>query len=146
MNLRWNFARLRDLKRLYFSGLSMQEVADKLGASIWAINNAMRRHNIPRRTNFQTNKIHFLKSPLSYRKKEGLKSSEKSLHLAGLMLYWAEGAKTFAGGKVDFANSDKEMVKIFLSCLRQIYQVNEKRIRASLYCYSNQNVQSLTEY
>ena len=124
----------------------MQEVGERLGTTIWSINSAMWRYKISRRTNFQTRKIQFLKSPLSYRKKEKLSSSEKSLHLAGLMLYWAEGAKTFGGGKVDFANSDKDMVEIFLNCLRQIYQVNEKRIRASLYCYSNQNVQSLIEY
>ena len=146
VNLKWTRDRLGKLRHLYNSGLSMRESGEKLGVSVWAVNAAMRRHGITRRKVSETRKIQFLKSPLSYHKKEKLSSAEKSLLLAALMLYWAEGAKTFGGGKVDFANSDESMVKIFLSCLRQIYQVNEKRIRVSLYCYSNQNVQSLVEY
>lgn len=138
MNLKWNTARLHNLEQLYSSGLSMQETADKLDTSIWAVNDAMRRYKIPRRTNFQTRKIQFLKSPLSYRKKEKLTPSEKSLHLAALMLYWAEGTKR--GKRVDFANSDPNMVRIFINTLRQIYQINEKKLRALIYCHANQNI------
>ncbi len=122
----------------------MKETAEKLNTSLSAINSVMRRNKIHRRTSAQTNKINFLKSPLSYRKKEKLSLSEKSLHLAGLMLYWAEGAKT--GHTVDFANSNAIMNKIFLEMLRNIYQVNEQRLRILLYCYSNQNPESLLHY
>ncbi len=144
MNRKWNPARLRELNKLYSSGLSMKETAEKLDTSLSAINSTMRRNKIHRRTPAQTNKINFLKSPLSYRKKEKLSPFEKSLHLAGLMLYWAEGAKT--GHTVDFANSNAIMNKIFLEMLRNIYQVNEQRLRILLYCYSNQSSESLLHH
>jgi hypothetical protein len=41
------------------------------------------------------------------------------------MLYWGEGAKSTICG-VDFANSDEKMIKIFLNCLRNIYQVSNR--------------------
>lgn len=116
----------------------MREVGEKLGTSIWAIRNAMKRNEIPRRKNFQTNKIQFLKSPLSFRKREALNSSDKVLHLAGIMLYWAEGAKRGTG--VDFANSDPDMNRIFIDMLRHIYQINESRLRIFIYCHANQNI------
>lgn len=60
------------------------------------------------------------------------------------MLYWAEGTK--GRHLVDFSNSDPDMVKLFLKGLRTIYQVNERRLRIYLYCYKNQNVNTLLNY
>ena len=124
--------------------MSAQETANKLGKNISQIYKFMRRHNLPRRTSAQTNRIRFYKSPLSYSKKHPLSPSEKSLLNSSLMLYWAEGYK--AQPAVDFANSNPKMVKIFLMCLRDIYQVNEQRIKIFLYCYSNQNLDTLIEF
>ena len=104
----------------------------------------MRRNNIPRRTEAQTHRIQFLKSPLSYHKKENLTSSEKSLHLAALMLYWGEGAK--GGNRVDFANSNPDMNKIFISLLRMIYQITEEKLRIQLYCHTNQDIGDLVKF
>ena len=61
------------------------------------------------------------------------------------MLYWGEGVKS-GKNTVDFANSDKKMVLIFLKMLRQIFRVKEKRLRVLLYCYSNQSVNKLINY
>jgi hypothetical protein len=60
------------------------------------------------------------------------------------MLYKGEGAKT--GFTVDLVNSDEETLIIFLKFLREIYQVNENRIRLYLYCFSNQNPQNLMRH
>lgn len=38
------------------------------------------------------------------------------------------------------------MILIFLKFLRNICRIDEKRLRAYLYCYPNQDVNSLTKY
>lgn len=120
------------------------ETGHKLKKGYNQIYKFMVRHNMPRRTAAQTNHIRFYKSPLSYSKKIQLSLPEKLLLNSSLMLYWAEGSKTqFA---VDFANSDPIMIKIFLKCLRNIYQVDKHRIKIFLYCHSNQDLEILIEF
>lgn len=134
-----------DIQRLYFDqSLSMQETADRLDKNITQIYKFMRRHNIPRRTAAETNRIYFYRSPLSFSKKILLSRQEEKLHSAAMMLYWAEGYK--AGKTVDFVNSDPKMIQVFLRSLREIYFINETRLSLQLYCYSNQNPDSLIEY
>ncbi|MBU1045954.1 hypothetical protein KJ616_02430 [Patescibacteria group bacterium] len=65
------------------------------------------------------------------------------------MLYWAEGAKPNAAKRswtVDLANSDPRMIMLFLRFLRTICRVDKKRLRVFLYCYANQNIDSLKQY
>ncbi|KKU04019.1 MAG: hypothetical protein UX88_C0030G0005 [Candidatus Woesebacteria bacterium GW2011_GWC2_47_16] len=125
--------------------LSSREVAERIGISQWSVISIMRRNNIPRRTFSEANHILFSRKPLSYKKKARLTAREKSLYEAALMLYWAEGTKK-GGCTVDFVNSDGKMVLLFLKALRRIYQVDEKRLRVFLYCYTNQNIDALKEY
>jgi len=125
--------------------LSSREVAKKLGISQWAVLSKMRRNNIPRRSASEADHIVFSRKPLSYSIKKSRTQAEKDLRLAALMLYWAEGSKK---GKhtVDFANSDRRMILVFLKALKKIYRVNKDRIRVFLYCYKNQKVSALLEY
>jgi hypothetical protein len=60
------------------------------------------------------------------------------------MLYWAEGARS--GNTVDFANSDSQMIKIFLRFLREICGIAENRLRIYLYAFSDQNIIVLKKY
>jgi len=66
------------------------------------------------------------------------------------MLYWAEGAKNLGkqvrGGTIDLANSEPRMIQLFLKFLRKICGVNEKRLRGQLYCYANQDIDSLKKH
>lgn len=133
------------ISNLYINDkLSSGEIATKLNISKWQVIKKLKKLNIPRRTPSESKKIIYLKSPLSYNFRVKLNSKEKSLYLSALMLYWGEGAKR--GSTVDFSNSDPKMINIFLKCLREIYRVNEKRIRVYLYCYSNQDIKKLIEY
>ncbi len=140
----WTKQKLKLLKGYYNSGLNMLEVAKRMGVTGSTINHTMRRNNIPRRTFSEAYSITFSKKLPSYKKKANLSSKEKYLHAATLMLYWAEGAK--GRHSVDFANSDGKMVTLFLKGLREIYRVDEKRLRVCLYCYANQNVSELLDY
>ena len=57
------------------------------------------------------------------------------------MLYWGEGAKT--GGSVKFANSDPEMIKVFLNFLREICGIHEERLKALIHIYPDHNESEL---
>lgn len=56
-----------------------------------------------------------------------------ALHLAGCMLYWAEGAKN--RNALAFANSDVEMMKLFVRFLRRSLGVPPERLRLRLNVY-----------
>lgn len=64
---------------------------------------------------------------LPFQLKTSLSSVENDLKITGIMLYWGEGAKT--GDVVKFANSNPEMIRIFLIFLRKICGVDKKRIK-----------------
>jgi hypothetical protein len=64
------------------------------------------------------------------------------LHLAGCMLYWAEGAK--ARNSIQFANSDPRMVVLFKRFLTDALRVPPETILFSVNVYTN-NGMSLRE-
>lgn len=141
----WTTKKLKQLKMLYDSGLSMKEVATQLRTSLGSINHVMRRANIPRRLASTTNHLQFIKSPLSFHPKTNLSPTERELKIAGLMIYWGEGGKKNSSG-IDLANSDPKMITIFLIFLRRLYQIDEKRLRVYLYSYNSLPTEQLILY
>lgn len=139
-----NDKKLVQIRNYYQQGFSAREIAVKLGVPIDAVFYFFRKHNIPRRTPTENSAIQFQKKPLSFNIRDKLSLQDQKLKIAGLMLYWAEG--TARGHTVDFVNSNVLMIKLFLKFLRQIYRVDEKRLRVLLYCYSNQNKNKLIDY
>ena len=138
---------LSRIRRFYYDNLkSAKDIAEELGVSVDAVYYFMRRNELKRRTLSEDNKVRFLRKPPSFRLKRSLNSREKYLELAGLMLYWSEGAKTGSGSAIDFANSDPQMIKVFMKFLREIFGVQEKRIRVLLYCYADQNINELINF
>ena len=128
--------------------LSGAEIAKKLKTTQWAIIGFMARNGILRRTFKEANQICFANKPLTFSVKKRLSAKDRKLKMAGVLLYWAEGAK--ANGKngctVDFANSNPEMVRIFVKFLRKICRVDEKKLRVYLYCYSDQDIENIKNY
>ena len=129
----------KDLKRIeylyYKKDYSAREVAKDFKVSIDCIYYFMRYYNLPRRTFFESNRVRFERKKLSFSLKRRLTEKEKQLKVAGIMLYWAEGAKVNFNDRnwtIDFANSNPGMVKLFLKFLRLICGVDEKRIRIYL--------------
>ena len=53
--------------------------------------------------------------------------SREPLHVAGCMLYWAEGTK--ARNVVQLSSSEPEMVRLFLRFLRRYFAVTDERVR-----------------
>ena len=69
--------------------------------------------------------------------------TENEFKLAGLMLYWAEGAKSRC---VDITNSDPVLIKFMTDWLRFICKVPEERFRACLHLHSGQNEKQIKAY
>ncbi|TRZ48933.1 hypothetical protein D4Q80_03005 [bacterium] len=103
----------------------------------------MDKFNIPRRNQSLVNYVVNKDKP-QFEIKKHLSLFEDKLKIAGIMLYWAEG--TLWGNSVYFANSNPEMVKVFLKFLREVCGVKENRLRVYLYAYDYQNVNALKLY
>ena len=85
---------IEKIKDLYYKkGYSAREVSDTLGVSMKSVYKLMGKNNLPRRDLSERNRIHFEKSPLTFKVKRQLTFNERELKTAGLMLYWAEGYK-----------------------------------------------------
>jgi hypothetical protein len=64
--------------------------------------------------------------------------SQDPMHMAGCMLYWAEGAK--ARNHIKFANSDVAMVQFFMRFLRERLGVQSDDCRIRLNVYTNNGI------
>jgi predicted DNA-binding protein YlxM (UPF0122 family) len=131
--------------KLYLSGLSAQEVANKLDISLNATFYALRKQHTTMRTSAESNLLRFNAQPLSYTLKENLSRADEDLRLSAIMLYWAEGYKV-GKGSVDFANSDPDMALLFRRFLSEICGVRESKLRCALYCYEGQNIPEIRAF
>lgn len=64
-----------------------------------------------------------------------LAAEGEASHLAGCMLYWAEGEK--ARNTLRFSNSDPDMVRFFVSFLRKHFNVRNEQIRVTCYLFAD---------
>jgi AcrR family transcriptional regulator len=64
------------------------------------------------------------------------------LHLAGCMLYWAEGSKN--RNRARLTNSDPDLLVLFVRFLRECYAVSPERITVCVNCHLNNGL-SLAE-
>lgn len=62
-----------------------------------------------------------------------------ALHLAGCMLFWAEGSKS--RNRVEFTNSDPDMLSRFLEFLRECYSVADTEIAFALNVHLNNGLE-----
>jgi hypothetical protein len=76
---------------------------------------------------------------LAYQQEGRSKAREGDpLHLAGCMLYWAEGAKSRAS--LELVNSDPDMLSFFMRFLRESLHIPEAKFRARVICYTNNGI------
>lgn len=135
------------IKDLYYSkDLCMREIALSLGVSLNAVTYFMRRYNLDRRTLQEASSLQFSRKAPSFTMNSIKSKRIRGLAIAGAMLYWSEGYKGPKSTGLDFANSDPEMIKTFLSFLRGVYVLDERKLRVLLYCYADQDVEQLKRY
>jgi hypothetical protein len=115
--------------KLTISSSKVRHILDKNHIAKRSISDAITSLNI---TKF--NKIPFLP-------KDRLSREEIDLKITGIMLYWGEGAKT--GSSLKLANSNPEMIRVFLLFLRNICGVYEERIKILIHMYPDHDKDSL---
>lgn len=88
-----------------------------------------------------------LKIRLEYQKqgkKEALKWKNDPLHMAGCMLYWAEGSK--GKNEVEFTNSDSHMMLLFKQFIDKFYQVPDDKINIQISCHNIDEVFKIEKF
>lgn len=128
----------------YQHGQSVPTISRTFNAPLKTIYKVLKDSGIPIRSRTEQNHVRFINTPLTYAIKKPAGRQERDLYIAGLMLYWGEGAKT--GNTVDLANSSPEAVQTFLSFLRKICQIKENKLRFYLYCFADQDTSSIINY
>ena len=142
--------KISKLKSLYLKeGRSMLDIAKYFKVSIDVVAYAMRSNGIARRSLKDASAWSFKNKEMTFKKRNirGLKKITSELILA--MLYWGEGFKGNKDSKsttLDFANSDPEMIKMYMKAFRNMYEFEEKKLRVLLYCYSNQDPTRLISF
>ena len=138
-------------EQLRRQGVSVRDIAEQLHVSkgtvsIWVRDIALteaqketlkdkQRHNRGRLKGAQTNRERFKALRLEYQAAGRLKAREgRPLHLAGCMLYWAEGAKE--PNNVYFVNSDPNMMLLFMRFLREELSIAEELFSLRIHCHS----------
>lgn len=135
----------KEAASLYRSGKSAKQVADHYGVSLDAVFYTLRKLKVPRRSIQESNRLRYENKEPSFALRTIQTSEARELKLAAVMLYWAEGYKA-SGTTVDFANSDPDMVRVFLRFLREVCGVREDKLRVHLYCYEGQDVENLRTF
>jgi hypothetical protein len=125
---------------------SVQQIADNLKITSSKVGHVLKKLGVKKRNISEAikriNSTKFGKE--NFHLKKELNNKEEKLRVAGAMLYWGEGTKN--GNSVAFSNSNPEMVLLFLKFLRKICGISEKRIRALLHVYEDQNETELKKY
>lgn len=94
----------------------------------------------------QTNKARAIEVRRGYQEQGRIKAHEgDNLHLLGCMLYWAEGAKN-RRNNVHFANSDPQMMGLFMRFLRECFSISDTLMHIQIHCHvDNDKAQLETE-
>jgi len=69
---------------------------------------------------------------------------ESAFFAAGIALYAGEGSK--GDGKVNFANSDPTMVRFFCAWLRRFFEIDESRLRVSVYLHQGLDLEAAESF
>lgn len=143
-------------RKLRQQGYSLKEIAAKLNVakssvSTWCrdieLTEKQRKRLADRKGAPRAHHKGALTNKLKWRKKrrafqeQGREQARNGdwLHLAGCMLFWAEGSKKRI--EVEFVNSDPEMMKLFIRFLRESLQVPEHKINMRVICYLGQGME-----
>lgn len=132
----------RDLRRE--RGLSLKAIATEVGASVSSVSrwvrdvelaehqlatleaNVFNGHVKGRAVNTA---LHRRVRALSQEEGRQLAQRQEALHVAGCMLYWAEGAKN--RNQIRFTNSDPEMARLFVKFLRTYFNLDDAAIKVT---------------
>lgn len=152
--------RARALRR---EGMSIKSIAKKVGVSPSSVSGwcrdikltpeqeeALQNSNARREAQVKgarANVIKHRKKRMKYQEEGRQKAREGDpLHLAGCMLYWAEGEK--ARNEIKFVNSDADMMVLFIKFMRECFDIpeNKFKIRINVYLGNGLSPEEIINY
>lgn len=92
------------------------------------------------------------------RKRQALKSSEKNLvqsinkidsitaKIYASLIYWCEGGKYPACNKIEFANSDPQLQKFFITLLRKAFNLEESKFRIHVQIHDTHDFEEIKKF
>jgi predicted DNA-binding protein YlxM (UPF0122 family) len=140
-------AEKKEARRLRKEGFSIGEIANKVevsksSVSLWVrdieLTKAQKERLQEKSHLFVSKKnTEFFRKKRKFYQDAGKEKAKQGdqLHLIGCMLHWAEGSKERQ--RVDFTNSDPEMMLVFMKFLRECYEVKDEDISVSIQCYND---------
>ena len=155
MGYRGKLAERQQARQLRRTGLPLAEIAARLGVSkssvsLWVRDVAFEpRPPVTRGRRRAPNALQRRKqAEIDRLLEEGRarigRLSEREFLVVGVALYAGEGSK--GDGSVRFVNSDPRMVALFCSWLRHFYQIDESRLRLSLYLHQGLDLSAAIAY
>jgi len=136
----------RVLYNLYtVKGLSMEEVAVRLGCSANKVKYWLVQHDIMRRS---ISDAVYLKNnpngdPFSFRKPKTIEDG--ILYGMGIGLYWGEGTKSNLNS-VRLGNTDSELLNTFILFLERIFQIKKTDMRFGLQLFTDIDEKKALDY
>lgn len=141
-----------EARRLRREGVSVRDIAQTLGVSkgsvsVWVRDieltpeqidclKARRRHYKAQNQGARSNRAKFRAARQQYQQEGRVRAREnRPLHLAGCMLYWAEGAKH--QNNFLFVNADPNMLRLCMRFLREEMRIDDALITLRIHCHSD---------
>jgi predicted transcriptional regulator len=139
-------------RRLRQEGMSLKRIAKTLGVSLSSVSLWVRdivlsddqlteikrrqyTFDVGQHKGSQANMVKHREIRRQYQEEGRRKARERDpLHIAGCMLYWAEGTK--GRNSLEFINSDPDMVVFYMRFLRESLLIFDESMSVSVICYT----------
>lgn len=136
----------KDIQDSYNSGLSISEIAKKFERSPSGVKYILCKEGVIMRSISESVRIkhHTRLGSYTASLEKNIPDNLKTLYVTGLALYWGEGSKS--GTTVAIANSDPDLILVFLDFLRTLCHIDEKRLYLLIHYHSDQNEEDLIAF
>lgn len=134
------------LENLYKSGKSMTEISKILKVSPNKVVYWMKKYKIKRRSHSDAAYIKQNPNGDPFKIKQNLTKKDLFLYGLGIGIYWGEGNKNPIIPSLRIANTDPDLIRIFLCFLKSIYGLSENRFSYSIVCFNDINPNKARSY
>ena len=140
-----SFQTKEKIVNLYQRGLSMQEIADKMGWSLHKVSYWLNKCNVPRRLPSEAAYVKWNPNGDPFKIENKLNKNEILLKGLGLGLYLGEGNKA-SDHSVRLGNSDPKLIRLFRKFLIKICGIKEEKLRYSLLLFNDANKSNAIDF
>lgn len=125
--------------------MSVQQIADRMGCSQNKVTYWLQKYHIPKRSISDAMYIRLNPQgdPFSFQSPQT--KSEWFLYGLGLGLFWGEGNKVNKHS-VRLGNTDVVLIQFFLRFLKEIYQIDERKLRFGLQIFNDMQQEKVLNY